>query len=87
MSGPPAPISAAAAEFGARVRQRRKELGKSQEQLAAASDVHWSFLGQVERGQRNLTFHNILKVAEALGIDPGDLMRGLKPPEASSAQS
>jgi transcriptional regulator with XRE-family HTH domain len=87
MSSPPAPISPAAAEFGARVRQRRKELGKSQEQLAAASDVHWSFLGQVERGQRNLTFHNILKVAEALGIDPGDLMRGLKPPETPSIQS
>lgn len=80
MSGPPAPISPAAAEFGARVRRRREELGKSQEQLAADSRIHWSFLGQVERGRRNLTFHNILKVAEALHVDPGDLMRGLHAP-------
>jgi transcriptional regulator with XRE-family HTH domain len=76
----PQPISPAAAEFGRRVRARRLELGKSQEQLAADSDVHWSFLGQVERGRRNLTFHNILKVAEALGVDPSELVRGLKAP-------
>lgn len=82
---PPSPISPAAAEFGARVRRRREELGKSQEQLAADSDVHWSFLGQVERGRRNLTFHNILKVADALGVDPGDLMRGLRPPARKDA--
>jgi transcriptional regulator with XRE-family HTH domain len=80
MSSPPAPISPAAAEFGRRVRARRLELKKSQEQLAADSDVHWSFLGQVERGRRNLTFHNILKVAEALQVDPGELVRGLKAP-------
>lgn len=76
----PQPISPAAAEFGRRVRARRLELGKSQEQLAADSDVHWSFLGQVERGRRNLTFHNILKVAEALAVDPAELVRGLKAP-------
>jgi transcriptional regulator with XRE-family HTH domain len=79
----PSPISPAAAEFGARVRKRREELGKTQEQLAADSDVHWSFLGQVERGRRNLTLHNILKVAAALKMDPGDLMRGLQPPAHS----
>jgi transcriptional regulator with XRE-family HTH domain len=83
MSATPSPISPAAAEFGARVRKRRVELGKTQEQLAADSDVHWSFLGQVERGRRNLTLHNILKVAAALDIDPGDLMRGLRPPKDS----
>jgi transcriptional regulator with XRE-family HTH domain len=83
MSPTPPPISPAAAEFGARVRKRRVELGKTQEQLAADSDVHWSFLGQVERGRRNLTLHNILKVAAALDVDPGDLMRGLRPPKNS----
>jgi transcriptional regulator with XRE-family HTH domain len=83
MSSTPPPISPAAAEFGARVRKRRVELGKTQEQLAADSDVHWSFLGQVERGRRNLTLHNILKVAAALDVDPGDLMRGLRPPTGS----
>lgn len=76
----PQPISDAAATFGARVRERRLALGKSQEQLAADSDVHWSFLGQVERGRRNLTLHNILKVAAALDVDPGELVTGLRPP-------
>lgn len=82
MATSPPPISPAAAEFGARVRQRRQALDKTLEQLAAASDLHWSFLGQVERGRRNLTLHNILKVAVALDVDPGELVRGLKPPSA-----
>jgi Helix-turn-helix len=34
-------------------------------------------LGQVERGQRDVTLHNILKLAEVLGVDPGELGRGL----------
>lgn len=82
MASTPTPISPAAAEFGARVRRRRQDLGKTLEQLAADSDLHWSFLGQVERGRRNLTLHNILKVAVALDVDPGELVRGLKPPTA-----
>ena len=75
------PISDAAATFGARVRARRQELDKSQEKLAAESGMHWTYLGQVERGQRNLTLHNILKLAEMLEADPADLVRGLKAPE------
>jgi transcriptional regulator with XRE-family HTH domain len=74
------PISAAAGEFGQRIRAHRTQLGKSQEQLARDSSLHWSYLGQVERGQRNLTLHNILKLAEVLGVDPGDLVRGLHAP-------
>jgi transcriptional regulator with XRE-family HTH domain len=79
----PQPVSDAARTFGARVRERRLALGKSQEQLAADSELHWSFLGQVERGRRNLTLHNILKVADALGVDPGELVAGLRPPPSS----
>jgi transcriptional regulator with XRE-family HTH domain len=74
------PISAAAREFGQRIRARRTQLGKSQEQLARDSSLHWSYLGQVERGQRNLTLHNILKLAEVLEIDPGELVHGLRAP-------
>jgi transcriptional regulator with XRE-family HTH domain len=72
------PISEAASIFGARVRARRLELGKSQEQLAEDSDLHWSYLGQVERGRRNVSLHNILKIAEVLGVDAGELVQGLK---------
>jgi transcriptional regulator with XRE-family HTH domain len=74
------PISEAAGIFGARVRARRLELGKSQEQLADDSDLHWSYLGQVERGVRNVSLHNILKIAEVLEMDPGELVQGLKAP-------
>lgn len=71
------PLSPATGEFGARVRRRRHELGLSQEALAAQSDLHWTFIGQVERGQRNLSLHNILRVASALHLDPAELVRGL----------
>ena len=76
----PQPISPAAKTFGERVRARRHELNMSQEQLADAAQLHWTFVGQVERGQRNLALHNILKVANGLGCDPGDLISGLRPP-------
>ncbi len=75
------PISAAAKAFGDRVRARRHELGESQEDLADAAGLHWTFVGQVERGRRNVSLHNILKLAKGLGIDPGELLRGLLPPD------
>ena len=76
----PAPVSDALAEFGARVRARRNELGLSQEGLADQAGLHWTFVGQVERGQRNLSLHNLLKLATALDIDPGQLVERLPAP-------
>ncbi len=81
---PKEPISDATREFGERVRARRHQLGKSQEQLAQESSLHWSYLGQVERGQRNPALHNILKLAEVLSVDPGDLVHGLRAPREAS---
>lgn len=78
-----APVSDSLAEFGVRVRARRNELGLSQEALADKSGLHWTFVGQVERGQRNLSLHNLLKLAAALDIDPGQLITGLAPPVGS----
>jgi transcriptional regulator with XRE-family HTH domain len=76
----PEPLSPALATFGQRVREQRAELGLSQEGLAAASGLHWTFVGQVERGRRNLSLHNLLKLADALGVDPGELVQGLTAP-------
>jgi transcriptional regulator with XRE-family HTH domain len=42
--------------------------------------LHWTFVGQVERGQRNLSLNNLLKLAAALEIDPGELVARLRPP-------
>jgi transcriptional regulator with XRE-family HTH domain len=77
----PEPLSAATATFGQRVRTRREALGLSQEALAHQIGIHWTFLGQVERGRRNLSLHNLLKIAQGLGVDPGELVQGLKAPD------
>lgn len=79
-------ISPAARILGERVRARRQELGLSQEALADQTGVHWTFLGQVERGRRNLNLHNLLKVAAGLQIDPAELVRGLRPPDENGAK-
>jgi len=78
--------SPAAREFGNRVRTRRQELGKSQEKLAQDSGLHWTFVGQVERGQRNLALMNILKLAKGLEIDPAELVKGLEPDATAEDQ-
>jgi transcriptional regulator with XRE-family HTH domain len=77
---PNQPISPAARTFGQRVRARRQELGKSQEQLADDCGLHWTYVGQVERGRRNISLHNILKIAHGLDLDAGELVRGLRAP-------
>jgi transcriptional regulator, XRE family len=46
--------------------------------LAERAGLHWTYIGQVERGQRNLSLHNILKIASGLGVDAGELVRGLR---------
>ncbi len=75
------PVSEATRQFGARVRSHRTRLGWSQERLGDACGIHWSMVGQIERGQRNVGLHNILKLAAALEIDPGVLIEGLEPPK------
>lgn len=77
---PKPPLSEATREFGRRVRDRRHQLGLSQEALAEGTALHWSYLGQVERGHTNLTLHNILKIAAALDVDPGELVAGIRGP-------
>lgn len=85
MPNPPkSPLSDATAEFGRRVRARRNELGLSQEKLAEAAGLHWTFVGQVERGQRNLTLHNILRLASSLQVDSGELVTGMDAPTLTS---
>jgi transcriptional regulator with XRE-family HTH domain len=81
-----APISEATRILGERIRAHREALGLSQEALAYDCDVHWTFLGQVERGRRNLSLHNLLKIADGLDVDPGDLVEGLKPPDDQASR-
>ncbi|WP_041311576.1 helix-turn-helix domain-containing protein [Mycobacterium sp. JS623] len=66
--------------FGERVRDRRMELGLSQEAAAVRCGIHWTQLGKVERGQRSLRLETILKIAAGLDIDAGQLISGLPVP-------
>lgn len=72
---------AAALVLGERVRARRLALGLSQERLAEGTALHWSFIGRIERGQANLTLRNIVRLAEVLGVDAGELVQGLRSDE------
>lgn len=76
------PASLAATEFGARLRAVRDEQGLSQQAVADAAGLHVAYVGQVERGQRNVSLHNILRLAAALSTTPGRLMDGLPDPDA-----
>lgn len=66
--------------FGERVRERRLELGLSQEAAAVRCGIHWTQLGKVERGQRSLRLETIVKIADGLDVDPGELVRALPAP-------
>lgn len=58
---------------GGKVRELRKERGLSQEDLGELSGFHFSYIGGLERGERNVSLENLAKVAETLGVDIGEL--------------
>ncbi|PZV08062.1 MAG: XRE family transcriptional regulator [Leptolyngbya sp.] len=64
-------------KFGAAVRARREDLGFSQEQLAELAGMHRTYVGSIERGERNVSLENIVKLCEALRIKPSSLMGSL----------
>ena len=61
--------------FGQRLRAQRHAAGLTQEALAAQAGLHWTYIGQIERGERNLTLKNILRLAEGLGVGPAVLVQ------------
>lgn len=60
--------------FGARLAALRKAVGWSQERLALESGVARSYLGGVERGQRNIALVNICRLAQTLNVPPHVLL-------------
>ena len=62
------------AAFGARIRDLRAERGLSQEALAHTADLHRTYVGSVERGERNISIDNIYVLADALGVRASDLL-------------
>lgn len=61
--------------FGIRVRELRSRIGWSQEKLADESGLHRTYVGGVERGERNPTLLIIKRLADALGVPPAELLR------------
>ena len=59
--------------FGNRIRQLRLELRLSQEELAEKAGVHRTYIGMIERAEKNITLCNIEKIASALNIRLTDL--------------
>jgi len=69
-------------QFGLRLSEIRKSRGWSQERLASESGLARSYVGGVERGQRNIALRNICKLAGALGLSPSVLF---VPPDSSGS--
>ncbi len=59
--------------FGQAVRQHRARLSLSQEALAERSELHRTYVGGIERGERNVSLINIYRLADALGIPVAEL--------------
>lgn len=61
-------------KFGEKVREERHKQGLSQEELASRAGVHRTYIGMIERAEKNITLENIEKIAKALGISLDKIM-------------
>src|ERR1035438_4979029 len=64
--------------WGKRVRELRAARKWSQEEFAHVSGLHRTYVGQIERGEKNISFGNLLKVAGVLGVTLSELFAGLE---------
>lgn len=61
-------------KFGKRVREKRNQLNLSQEGLAEKAGLHRTYIGMIERGEKNITLININKIADSLDITISELL-------------
>lgn len=66
------------AAFGNTVRRLRRARRWTQEELAERADLHWTYIGGIERGERNLGLLNVVRLARALKVLPAALLQGLR---------
>lgn len=64
--------------FGQNVRELRQSKQLSQESLAGVCGLHRTYVGGIERGERNVSLQNIIKIARALGVLPAKLLEGIR---------
>ncbi len=60
--------------FGNNVRKHRLKLNISQEELASRADMHRTYIGMIERAEKNITLVNIQKIASALNVEIKNLL-------------
>jgi len=64
----------AASELGSAVRARREAVGLSQEELGHLAELHRTYIGSVERGERNITLACLIRLSRALQLVPHELL-------------
>lgn len=73
--------------LGQRVRQLRDSRKWSQEEFAHIAGFHRTYIGQIERGEKNLSFTNLAKISSVLGVSISELLAGLEDGSAIAAGS
>jgi len=73
-------------QFGENVKNIRTEANLSQEELGILVGLHRTTIGELERGEQNITLINLTKLAAALGCACSDLLVGMKPKPMSPAE-
>lgn len=73
-------------EMGRRIRRARRALGWTQEDLGDATGIDQTRISVFERGRKSMHLRTFLKLANALNVDPGDLVRGLRLPRGGDAR-
>jgi transcriptional regulator with XRE-family HTH domain len=64
-------------QFGTNLKYFRQRLKLSQEDLADLASLHRTYIGSIERGERNISLENIVAIARALNVSPHELFKGI----------
>ncbi len=62
-------------QLGQKIKELRLKAGISQEKLATKAKLHRTYMSDIERGERNVSVENIKKIADALNVDPNELLK------------
>ncbi|HMQ66526.1 MAG TPA: helix-turn-helix transcriptional regulator [Arachnia sp.] len=73
------PVSPRRLALGSKVRELRRQRGFSQEGLAHEAGMDRTYVGGIERGERNVAFDNLCRLADALGVAPALLLKDVPP--------
>ena len=67
-----------AQKFGEHIRQLRKAKGFSQESFARKLKLHRTYIGAIERGEKNITIKNLEKLADCLGVKISEIFKSIE---------